>query len=58
MAKHRNRASSRAHTSCPHCQFKVHGERGLKMHLKQVHGIEPKAESAEDRISKIMGRAS
>ena len=42
-AKKRNRSDSRAHTACPHCQFKVHGERGLAMHLKLVHGIEPKA---------------
>lgn len=38
MAKKRNRADSRAHTVCPHCQRKVHGERGLQMHLVQVHG--------------------
>ena len=39
--KKRNRADSRAHTSCPVCQRKQHGERGLKMHLMQVHDLTP-----------------
>lgn len=32
------RASSRAHTTCPHYRKKLHGEKGLKAHLKQAHG--------------------
>ncbi len=39
--KKRTRADSRAHTPCPHCSFRVHGDRGLAMHLAQVHGIQP-----------------
>jgi len=31
------RASSRAHTPCPHCKKKLHGDKGLKAHLKEVH---------------------
>jgi hypothetical protein len=45
--KKRKRADSRAHTPCPHCAFKVHGERGLKMHLVQVHSLARDAADAE-----------
>lgn len=31
------RASSRAHTECPHCKKKLHGDKGLKAHIKEVH---------------------
>lgn len=31
------RASSRAHTACPVCTKKLHGEKGLKQHLAEVH---------------------
>ncbi len=33
----KRKASSHAHTPCPHCGKKLHGERGLKMHLKEAH---------------------
>lgn len=43
MAKHRKaaRASSRAHTTCPHCNRRQHGERGLKAHIAAMH-VAPK----------------
>lgn len=31
------RASSRAHTPCPHCAKKLHGDKGLKAHIKEAH---------------------
>ena len=31
------RASSRAHTPCPHCGKKLHGDKGLNAHLKEQH---------------------
>jgi hypothetical protein len=45
--KKRKRADSRAHTACPRCAFKVHGERGLKMHLVQVHSLARDTADAE-----------
>lgn len=36
--RRRTRGDSRAHTECPHCLRRVHGEKGLKAHLAQVHG--------------------
>lgn len=33
----KKRASSRAHTQCPQCLKKLHGDKGLKRHLKEVH---------------------
>ncbi len=41
MTKKRNRVDSRAHTPCPLCDKKVHGARGLKMHLAQMHDGAP-----------------
>jgi hypothetical protein len=35
----KKRASSRAHTVCLHCGKKLHGEKGLAVHLKQVHNV-------------------
>lgn len=31
------RASSRAGTPCPHCKKLLHGEKGLKAHMKAEH---------------------
>jgi hypothetical protein len=45
--KKRKRADSRAHTACPRCAFKVHGERGLRMHLVQVHSLSRDSADAE-----------
>lgn len=33
----KKRASSHAHTPCPVCQKRLHGERGLKAHLRNQH---------------------
>jgi hypothetical protein len=35
----RKRASSRARTPRPHCKKKLHGEKGLEQHLKEVHRV-------------------
>lgn len=31
------RASSRAHEPCPICKKRLHGAKGLKKHMKEVH---------------------
>lgn len=31
------RASSRAYEPCPHCGKRLHGVKGLKQHLRQMH---------------------
>lgn len=43
MKRHKkgNRSDSRARTPCPQCGFRCHGERGLKMHIAQMHSEQP-----------------
>lgn len=53
-AKKRNRVDSRAHTACPQCKYRVHGERGLRMHLARVHGVEPKPMTPSERLDRLM----
>jgi uncharacterized C2H2 Zn-finger protein len=33
----KKRASSRASVKCPHCAKLLHGEKGLKMHIREAH---------------------
>lgn len=33
----KKRASSRAHEPCPICKKKLHGAKGLKKHMLEVH---------------------
>jgi hypothetical protein len=37
LPRTKKRASSRAHTECPNCGKKLHGNKGLKAHLKEAH---------------------
>ena len=34
------RADSRAHEPCPVCGKRLHGAKGLKVHMKEVHNVE------------------
>lgn len=36
--KRRRRASSRANSRCPHCNWLAHGAKGLRAHFLAVHG--------------------